>query len=318
MRGNIDSAYYYAEKALMIDDDIPESHMLIGSCNRNAGNYDLSISNYLKAIDLSPNDWWSNFVLGDMYINNKSDIVKGLPYMQKAYDLCTEERGGMYRAIGASYFHIDDFDKAEYYYKRALEFEIGCGIVMSYGWLYHNKGLFQKALDIEDSLCKVMDCPVICNIQKFYTHLYLRNYEEALKHYNLYLEEGLHGSNHLHMITLAHVLRELGRLTESNELLEQVQSEVESSSKDYETANSKIHLAMISAMKNDKDNAIKYLKEFESFGYSIWFNEIKIFPVFESLWDEPEFIALVDRIDKEKANIRAAIRQMELKGEISF
>jgi class 3 adenylate cyclase/TolB-like protein/tetratricopeptide (TPR) repeat protein len=317
-RRDYDSAYYYAEKALMIDDDIPESHMLMGSCNRSTGKYDLGISSYLKAIDLSPNDWWPNFVLGEMYINNKSNIVKGLPYIQKAYDLCTEERGSMYYSIGISYFNIDDFDKVEYYYKKAIEFDVGCSIIMNYGWLYHNMGEFQKALEIEDSLCNIMDCPVICNIQKFYTHLYLENYEEALSFYDLSLEEGLHHSNHLHMISRAYVLRKLGRLTESNELLEQVQSELESSSKYYETANSKIRLAMISAMQNDKDNAIKYLKEFEAYGYSVWFNEIKIFPVFENLWDEPEFIALVERIDKEKANLRAAIRQMEQNGEISF
>jgi TolB-like protein/Tfp pilus assembly protein PilF len=305
--GNFDSAYYYAEKSLLIDDEFPESHMLMGSCNRSTGKYDLAISDYLKAIDLSPNNWWPNLILGNMYINNKSDIVKGLPYIQKAFDLCTEERGSMYRSIGNSYFHIDDFEKAEYYFRRALEFDMGCGIIMGFGWLYHNMGEFHKALEIEDSLCNVMDCPVICNIQKFYTHLYLKNYEEASSFYDLYLEEGLHQSNHLHRISRAYILRELGRSAESNELLEQVQTELESNSEEYETTIFSLRLAMIYAMKNDKDNALRYLKEFESFGYSIWFNEIKIFPIFESLWEEPEFIALVDRIDKKKGNLRAAI-----------
>ena len=71
-------------------------------------------------------------------------------------------------------------------------------------------------------------------------------------------------------------------------------------------------------MWNEKQKAMDYLLRFETFGYNIWFNEIKIYPLFENLWNEPDFIALVDRINKEKAELRSKIRQMEASGEINF
>jgi len=257
-------------------------------------------------------------MLGTIYIQTKSDIVKGLPYIQKAYELCTEERAGMYSSIGRSYFDIDDFDKAEYYYSKALELNEGCGIIVSYGWLYHNMGEFQKALEIEDSLCKKMDCSVICNIQRFYTYLYLRNFDLAYEYYNKAIEAGRDSTFNLDLISLSYVLRELGKKEESNRVLEEVHSKTIHQSEDYESAYSNLTLASIYAMWNDKQIAIDYLLKFETFGYNVWFNEIKIYPLFENLWEEVEFIALVDRIEREKAILRSKIRQMEESGEISF
>jgi len=224
----------------------------------------------------------------------------------------------MYSSIGHSYFHIDDFDKAEYYYSKALELNAGCGIVMSYGWLYHNKGEFQKALEIEDSLCKKMDCIVICNIQRFYTHLYLRNFDLAYEYYIKAIEAGRDSTYNLYLISLSYVLKELDNKEESNRILEEVHSKIIHQSEDYESAFSNFTLASVYAMWNDKQKAIDYLLKFETFGYNVWFNEIKIYPLFENIWEEVEFIALVDRIEGEKAILMSKIRQMEESGEISF
>ena len=41
-------------------------------------------------------------------------------------------------------------------------------------------------------------------------------------------------------------------------------------------------------------------------------------PFFESLRDDPEFKAIVKRVQEEKAAIRAQIREMEERGEIDL
>ena len=317
-QGNYDSAFYFAEKALRIDPEAALGHGFMGSCNRTIGQYDEAILNFSKAISISPSDWWINLTLGNIYIQNKSDIIKGLPYIQKAYELCTEERGNMYHSIGLSYFHIDDFEKADYYYSKTLEFNAGCGIIMQYGWLYHNKGEFQKALEIEDSLCDRMDCNVICDIQHFYTHLYLKNFELAYEYYNKAIEAGRDPTYRLDLLTISYVLKELGRKEESESILNKLHNGIINQSENYESAFSNFILASIYAMWNEKQKAMDYLLRFETFGYNIWFNEIKIYPLFENLWNEPDFIALVDRINKEKAELRSKIRQMEASGEINF
>jgi TolB-like protein/Tfp pilus assembly protein PilF len=317
-QGNIDSAFYYAEKALELNPEIPESNLFIGGLKRSIGEYDEAISSYLKAIELSPNDWWANYTIGTTYIQNKSDIVKGLPYIQKAFELCTEERAGMYLSIAHSYFHIDDFDKSEYYLRKAMELNAGCIIVMRFGWLYHNKGDYQKALEIEDSLCEQMDCNVVCNIQRFYTHMYLKNYETAYEYYKDAINAGRDSTYNLDLLTISYVLRELGRKEESDRILNTLHGKTINQSKNYESAFSNFILASIYAMWNDKERAIEHLVKYENWGYTVWFNEIKIYPLFESLWEEQEFIALIERIDEEKAKMRSKIRQMEQSGEITF
>jgi len=317
-QGNYDSAFLYAKKALELDTEISDSHVLMGQCKSAIGETDEAISSYLEAIKLTPNDWRINYSLGTIYIQNKSDIVKGLPYIQKAYQLCTENRADMYLAIGISYFHIDDFEKAEYYYSKALELNVGCEMVLYYGWLYHNKGEFQKALEIEDSLCKKMDCNVQCNYSLFYTHLYLRNFDLAYEYYNKAIEAGKDSTHYFDLISLSYVLRELGKKEESNRVLEEVYSQIIHQSEDHEYPFSNLILAGVYSMWNDKQKAIDYLLKFENSGYTVWFQVIKIFPLFENLWEEDECIALVDRIEREKAVLRSKIRQMEESGEISF
>jgi class 3 adenylate cyclase/TolB-like protein/Tfp pilus assembly protein PilF len=317
-RENIDSAFFFAEKALKLNPDIAESNLFMGGLKRSIGEYDEAISSYLKAIELSPNDWWANYIIGTTYIQNKSDIVEGLPYIQKAFELCTEERVGMYLSIGLSYFHIDDFDKAEYYLSKAMELNAGCIIIMRFGWLYHNKGDFQKAIEIEDILCEKMDCNVICDIQRFYTHMYLKNFETANEYYKDAINAGRDSTYNLDLLTISYVLRELGRKEESDRILNTLHVETINQSKNYESAFSNFILASIYAMRNDKEKAIEHLVRYENWGYSVWFNEIKIYPLFENLWEEPEFIALIERIDEEKAKMRSRIRQMEQSGEITF
>lgn len=315
---DLDSAIYYVKGAMNADPGYAHAYDLMGAYYRRIGQYDEAIQNYLKSIQLMPNNWWVNYVLGNIYIRNNSDIVQGLPYIQKAFELCTENREGMYVSIGISFFNIDDFEKAEYYYSKALELNADCGIVMYFGWLYHSQGDFQKALEIEESLCNRMDCEVRCYQQYFYSYMYLKEYELAYKYYRKSIEAGRDSTYLLDRVTASYVLREMGRKDESDRALKSIYNELKEMSRDHETSTSNLLMAFVYAMKDDKNKALEHLLRFERFGYSSWFNEIKIFPLLENLWDEPEFKALVQRIDNEKADLRKKIREMEARGEISF
>jgi hypothetical protein len=47
--------------------------------------------------------------------------------------------------------------------------------------------------------------------------------------------------------------------------------------------------------------------------------DIMIFdPMFENLWDDPEFKAIIKKAQDEKAAIREQIREMEYRGEIDL
>ena len=49
-----------------------------------------------------------------------------------------------------------------------------------------------------------------------------------------------------------------------------------------------------------------------------WHDFLEINPIFEKLWDDPEFKALVKRAQDEKAAIRAQVQEMIDKGEIDL
>jgi hypothetical protein len=49
-----------------------------------------------------------------------------------------------------------------------------------------------------------------------------------------------------------------------------------------------------------------------------WVDFITINPFFEILWDNPEYKAIVKRVQDEKAAIRAQIREAEERGELDL
>ena len=224
---NYDSALLYIEKAQKIDPEFPDGYFLKGSYYGSQGQDGKAFTNFSKALKMEPNDWRVNFRLGDISIRKRNDVINGLPYIQKAYNLSTEYRDQMYLNIGRCYFHIGDFDKAEYYFSKALELNVGCTIIMSYGWLYHNKGEFQQALDFYDSICNSMDCNVFCYSQRFYTYLYLGNYDLSLENYNKAVDSGRDPSYKVDLVTLACVYKGLGREAESNIILDEIRIQLE-------------------------------------------------------------------------------------------
>jgi len=78
-------------------------------------------------------------------------------------------------------------------------------------------------------------------------------------------------------------------------------------------------LSAIYAIQNDNSASLKYLEAaFAIWGFRPYDDQIEIDPIFESLWDDPKFKALIKRAQDEKAAIRAQIREMEERGEIDL
>ena len=224
----------------------------------------------------------------------------------------------MYSNIGQCYFHIGDFEKAEYYFSKALELKVGCVSRRDFGLMYHNMGKFSAAIEFYDTQCNEMDCDLLCALQRFYTNLYLKNYETSLHSYQIAVDAGRDPDFHLDLVALACVYKGLEQFEKEDSILNKVLSEIQSQPNELYNQYSYLMLACVYALQQDKTKAIESLHKYEEFGFSVWSNEIKIFPPFEQLLDEPQFIAIVSRMENEKANLRSKIRLMEDKGEIDF
>jgi hypothetical protein len=75
----------------------------------------------------------------------------------------------------------------------------------------------------------------------------------------------------------------------------------------------------IYALLNEKEEALRYLSEFAKQGFNGGMQDLVInSPLYEYLWDDREFKAIVKREQEKKASIRTQIRKIEERGELDL
>ena len=71
-------------------------------------------------------------------------------------------------------------------------------------------------------------------------------------------------------------------------------------------------------MIGDYKKAVGYLSELEKLGFFEYPVVLNTFPGFDNLRSDPEFKAILNRIEDKKASLRAQVKEMELRGEIDL
>ena len=80
-----------------------------------------------------------------------------------------------------------------------------------------------------------------------------------------------------------------------------------------------VDLSGIYAFQGDKIEALRYLAEYAEKGFTLGMHDfILIDPFFESIRDDPKFKAIVKQAQDEKAALRAQVREMEERGELTL
>jgi tetratricopeptide (TPR) repeat protein len=78
-------------------------------------------------------------------------------------------------------------------------------------------------------------------------------------------------------------------------------------------------LARIYAFQGDRKEALKYLAEVASYGFTNgWHDFILLDPILKSLRDDPDFKAIVKQAQEKKATLRMQVREMEERGELDL
>ena len=142
----------------------------------------------------------------------------------------------------------------------------------------------------------------------FYASILVKDFEKAKQYYDQMQDtEGL-------ATLIAYVYYKLGRIAEAEKIcieeLLKLQSSVDEDRSSYEYA-----LASIYAIQGDHEKALEHLTEFAEIESDEF---ILIDPLFESLRDDPEFLAIVKKVQKEKAELRDQIKEMEERGELDL
>lgn len=172
-------------------------------------------------------------------------------------------------------------------------------------------------------------CEMIRYKYKFYNHLALKEFKQAEQCINQLSEAGY--INDLgtggwfrqdlgDSVLFAYLYKELGNEHEASTILNAARNNFENQlAEEDEVWWTYFYLSMIHAIQDEKEVSLKYLSKAADIGLMRgWHDFIEAHPIFENLWDDPQFKALVKRARDEKEAIRAQVQEMIDKGEIDL
>jgi TolB-like protein/Tfp pilus assembly protein PilF len=316
---NYDSAMVFADRVILLDPTNMEGYGLKASIYQAKGQSDLAIEYYLKSVELNP-DWnWNNLLLGLAYFGKK-DYQNGLYYINESLN------GGEGRAwpayywyIGRFFRNIGDYQRSMKYFRQSLILQPHRGSITGYFQSLLSLHKVHESVNYLDSACIVLVDEPVCSILKFYGYLDLKDYDQAEKHFNQFLNDT--GRPNLQdSIWFSYLLKETGREKEANLILQNCKIAIEKQlSKDRGRSGRLFLLSAINAIQNDKSASLKYLEDaFVMSAGRRYDDQIEIDPIFESLWEDPEFKTIVKQAQDKKAAIRAQMQEMIESGEIDL
>ena len=313
----LDSAYYFAEKAIEYDPNWGLGYIWKGTYFERKGDFDKALDSYKMAVKLDPNNDWFNKQICRIYFK-KHDYRTGALYLKKAEKLIIERDDNSestYRWLGDIYLDIEDFKKAEKYYHKALEIEPTCHSIGHLEVILRVKGEWDKDIDFLDSMIIVMPACQYINHCRFNLYLDKKEFSQAEKYFNLWIEGGnpfpfFSGDS----IAYAYLIKGLGREQEAFTFLNNSRNSFKSQLNRNASFITYWNLARIHAILGEKDEALDYLSEAAKFKFEFglwgWYDYMELDPIFEILHNDPKFQAIVKQTRDEKAAIRAQVQEI--------
>jgi tetratricopeptide (TPR) repeat protein len=295
-----------------------------GGYNLNAAIYfinddfDKAFELYQKIYRKDPNDPWINKQLGIIHCYLKNDYLTGIPYLIKG-SFMPAYPGGKMQSFGwlaDAYMSIGDYEKAMLLSMRDLNYESSCRNLYSAFYNYTVQGKYEQCLNFLDSISTNSVCD---NYDPFYfiTHINNGDFEKAGQFTNV------DSSTWEIRYHIAYLKIKSGNVKEGKNLLNELIFDIEAHHFKREVIGGRLwlfdyqfHLAEIYSLLGEKKKVLKSLKKCEERGF--WYghhDEMMSSPVFDGLKDDPEFIAIYERAQKEKIAIRAKVREMKEYGE---
>jgi len=314
--GNVDSAFMDADRLIAVAPELNRGYGLKGECYSSRGKLDLALDSYLKAISLPPKDaYWFLYHerIGNVY-TWQNDLIKAIPYYKKGLEMTeTYNMFRVYTGLASVYLNIGDYETAEEYVSKSLESEVSCTAIGQYNWLMQIQGKFKEALQFIDSTCHQGACEWECTKALFQISWLLGDFEKAEQYWDQWQNPG-----RIIIYEIGYVYDQLGRKEDAGETFTTNIRRLESRLGRGHPI-TYLRLSRIHAFQGDKKQALKYLAEYAKRGFTHgWHDFILIDPFFESLRDDPEFKAIVKQAQEEKAVLRAQVREMEERGELTL
>jgi tetratricopeptide (TPR) repeat protein len=321
--GRYDSAMIYYKKVLEIDALDSHTWMGIGMIYQFSNKPDSAYYYFKKGLEHGANDPWDYTLMGQHLLYYMNDVIGALKYYQKGYDA----QGGKSAALEWNtmiiFGMIGDYEKAQKYTYKALSQRSECEYIYDYNFLLYNQGKYNEALQFLDSVCSVNACEAYCLASKFYIYTIQKDFAKAEQYYNKYLNAGKIGNvnDTISLVFLASLYKETGRKKEAFSILNEVIRNVEKQLKHmggWGYMQTKWLLTAAYAILDKNEKVLQYLSELEKTGFLQGSFNLKTFPGFDNLRNDPEFKAIVKRIEDKNAAIRKEVEEMRQRGEITL
>jgi len=315
-----DTLKYFAEKALSINPDLPEAILNLGNYYFQIGEYDKSIPLMEKSVELDPNLADAYFLLGMTY-RNKGQYISAIINFEMVKKLTIQDLDYypiILGYLGSLYYHIWDSERAEIEYTELLNYnpiQAYLGFIV----LHETKGEWDMVKVYVDKICNI-DSGENCLDKLSWYFGNTNDFPKALYYFEKSTEKKIARG------ALMFDTRGGGILYDKVNRKEEAKACFD---KQIEMLLETIHLkksfalqgfahcelASVYAYLGDKDKAYEYLLEMEIGTFEGWAVEfIQIFYPFESLWEDEEFKEIIQRQEKNAADIRAEIDRLDKEG----
>jgi tetratricopeptide (TPR) repeat protein len=190
--------------------------------------------------------------------------------------------------------------------------------INGYFWTLAYQQKFKESKHFLDSICNVTDCDKFCVHLKFQNHTLLGEYEQAEESFRKMSDIGTNPFI-LDSTKIALVYIKLGHISKADAIIKSIKESYENTLdlKKYWVLN--YALASVHSIMGNKDEALQYLSNAVDAGIDYGnLNFLEIDPVFQDLWNDPKYKAILKRAQEEKAYIRAHFKLLEEKGEFDL
>jgi TolB-like protein len=312
-----DTAIFFFNKALELDPTLSEAYSERGNYYFEKNQKQKALEDMERAISLSPSNSMGYLGLGILY-SDKNDFTNALVNFKKAEKLERAETdlAFIYSRICWIYLTSGDFQKAELYVYKVK----GLNIIMPDMelWLLEIQGKWKELQVAAERDIELQPGEYSGYTYKADALLGSGKASEAED----FMRRGLqiHGTdlNNAHRVAI--ILWMNGKKDEAMEYFNKQISYCTESirRKDpYGNSGAAYDLAGVYAVIGNKEEAYRWLREYEKTGFGYGLHEfIKFDPLFDNLRNDEEFKEIVRRVNDKAAEIRAEIREMEEKGEI--
>ena len=302
----LDSVRILSEKALSLDPNLPQAHWALGMYYYETSNFEKFEEEQLKALDINKNYALACSTLGSYYASPAiGKYEKGIELLSRAIqvDPFSVWTSGYYDGMAATFLHINAFEEAEYYANKVREM----GSFSGWNGLVHAymvQGKYKQAEELakEWYAKSPMGLRYLSEIEVNFH----KNYRKAL---GMYEELGNHFPDLINFRQregLAYWLngqKDIGRKLFMEALKEYDTNVGKTNNYCYDKVG-------IQATLGNIETALAILRDKNCgmlpYGLDHY---CKIDPLFQNLWDNPEFQKIIEERLAEKEAIRERVRQ---------